>query len=251
MAHLLTEETSLTRKRKAVLSETTWLNRLVKIEAGLAVVLTLGGLVVFVWKGSGVLLGFGIVAAVFWLAHALRIKENRKEERRVQSGLKGEADVTRRLAEALDNSHYILNDFVVPVGRQTAQIDHLVISPKALFVIETKNWSGHIEGDENETTWTRTRRPGEPPDTVSNPIRQLRRQIDMLRNKLEKSGIDWPDIVGMVVFTSPRTTHYIHPSTVPVLSPDEAASGIARYQAKRVYRQEEIDAVVNLLMRSS
>jgi cbb3-type cytochrome oxidase subunit 3 len=249
MAHLLSEETSLTLKRKAVLKETGALGLLIKAEAALAVALVAAGTGIYFWRGSATVLMFGVLMAVFFFAHRIKIKENEKEARRVQAGLKGEAEVTRLLVDTLDNHHYILNDFIVKLGRKSAQIDHLVISPKGMFVLETKNWYGHIEGDENGEFWQRTRQPGQPPERVPNPIKQNRRHLEVLREKLQQCGIDWPDITGLVVFTSPRATHYVHNGTMSVLNPKEATEGIARFKARRVYREDEITAVLNVLMK--
>jgi len=41
-----------------------------------------------------------------------------------------------------------------PDGQGTTQIDHVVVSPNGIFVIETKNYSGWIFGSENGKEWT-------------------------------------------------------------------------------------------------
>lgn len=50
-----------------------------------------------------------------------------------------------------------LNDLLVPNPKSRSgysQIDHLIISPYALFVIETKNYKGEIKGTREERYWS-------------------------------------------------------------------------------------------------
>ncbi len=250
MAHILTEESSLTRRRRSLEKETGALQTLLRWEAGLAALLTVAGVAVFFVRGDATLFWLGIAAGVFFLAHYIRIRQNSREERIVQAGLKGETEVTRRLAEALDNSHYIFNDLLIKQGRQSAQIDHLVVSPKGIFAIETKNWRGRIEGREDEDRWSQFKQPDKPPIRVSNPIKQTRRHVDILRGALERAGIDWPGIVSIVVFMSPNTEFSVQDSKTPVLRPKEAVDYIANYQAEREYSEDEVTAILNLLMRN-
>lgn len=250
MARILTEESSLTRKRKALERETGALQTLLRWEAALAAALVITGAAVYFVRGHDALFWLGVAASVFFLAHYVRIRQNSREEKIVQAGLRGETEVTRKLAESLDNTHYIFNDLLVKMGRQSAQIDHLVVSPKGIFAIETKNWRGHIEGDAEEDRWNQTKEPGKPSIRVFNPIKQSQRHVEILRAALERAGVDWPGVMSLVVFLSPRTSFKVHHAVTPVLRPDEAVQYIANYQADREYVEDEINAVVNFLMRS-
>ncbi len=49
----------------------------------------------------------------------------------------------------------MLNDLTLPDGEgATTQIDHLLLSPFGVFVIETKNYKGWIFGSERQKQWT-------------------------------------------------------------------------------------------------
>jgi hypothetical protein len=50
----------------------------------------------------------------------------------------------------------ILNDIMLMTSKGTSQIDHIVISPYGIFVIETKNYNGWIHGSDNSEYWTKT-----------------------------------------------------------------------------------------------
>ena len=46
------------------------------------------------------------------------------------------------------------HDVIVPSRNGTTQIDHIVVSVYGIFVVETKNHSGWVFGDEHAAQWT-------------------------------------------------------------------------------------------------
>ncbi len=48
------------------------------------------------------------------------------------------------------------HDVIIPSPNGTTQIDHLLISPFGLFLIETKNFKGWIFGSEDQANWTQS-----------------------------------------------------------------------------------------------
>ncbi len=70
-----------------------------------------------------------------------------------QKGKRGEQQVHSLLLQ-LSNDYYLLNNLVFRTAKGTTQIDHVVISKYGVFVIETKNYSGEIYGDDNRDEWT-------------------------------------------------------------------------------------------------
>jgi Nuclease-related domain len=57
-------------------------------------------------------------------------------------GKRGEVAIAEAL-KALPNDYMLLNDLMLPDGR--GNVDHLVMGPNGLFVIETKNYSGFLK----------------------------------------------------------------------------------------------------------
>jgi hypothetical protein len=57
-------------------------------------------------------------------------------------GKHGEILVAEAL-KSLSNNYVLLNDLILPDGK--GNVDHLVIAPNGLFVIETKNYSGRVK----------------------------------------------------------------------------------------------------------
>ncbi len=250
MARILTDESTLTRRRRSLAAETRALGIVSYVEAGLAACLLLAGLAAYLWKGrAGWLIAGGMVAFLF-VGHMVRVRQSRREHSYVTAGLRGEVEVTHLLERALGNDTYILNDISLRSGRKRAQIDHLVVSPKGLFVLETKNWRGEIVGDERERRWTQLREPGTRPVTVSNPILQNQRHVEVLNACLRAAGIQWPDVFSVVVMTSSRAEWKVANQTVPVLKPVAAAELIERFQAPRAYTEAQVDQVAALLMKT-
>ncbi|MHB8108634.1 MAG: nuclease-related domain-containing protein [Syntrophorhabdaceae bacterium] len=53
-----------------------------------------------------------------------------------------------------DNVYRRFHDVVLKTDNGTTQIDHIVVSMYGIFVIEIKNYSGWIYGDEEQPLWT-------------------------------------------------------------------------------------------------
>lgn len=103
-----------------------------------------------------------IVALAVWFATTQTARSK---------GKRGEKRVSTGLGRALDDAVYrVVDDVTLPTRNGTTQIDHLVVSPHGVFVIETKNVSGWIFGREEQQQWTQVlyRRKSR----FFNPIRQ-------------------------------------------------------------------------------
>ncbi len=60
-----------------------------------------------------------------------------------ERGAQGEVEVARAL-ESLPDGWVVLHDLAWP-GRPRANLDHVVIGPGGVFVVDAKNWSGRLE----------------------------------------------------------------------------------------------------------
>lgn len=71
-------------------------------------------------------------------------------------GKMGEFAVSAHVKLYLNKEQFILlNDCTLPDGSGgTTQIDHILLSPFGIFIIETKNYTGWIFGGERQKTWT-------------------------------------------------------------------------------------------------
>ena len=81
----------------------------------------------------------------------------------------------------------IINDLIVLIGNTTSQIDHIVINPRGVFVIETKNYSGRIYGRGFDKQWTQVLAYGKVKKKLYSPLFQNKVHIYRLKEIL---GID-------------------------------------------------------------
>ncbi|NGM83940.1 NERD domain-containing protein [Paenibacillus sp. 7124] len=75
-----------------------------------------------------------------------------------------------------------------------SQIDHLVITPYCLFVIETKNYNGEIKGGRSDQQWTVSNRY-----KMYNPLKQNYGHIKAIENLLK--GVPAVSFISMISFT--------------------------------------------------
>ncbi|OBY73735.1 MULTISPECIES: nuclease-related domain-containing protein [Acinetobacter] len=67
----------------------------------------------------------------------------------------GELMVKAHVEKGLGEEYMLLNNVTIPDGEQgTTQIDHILISPYGVFIIETKNYTGWIFGSVRQKQWT-------------------------------------------------------------------------------------------------
>lgn len=104
------------------------------------------------------------------------MKNKRLLENQIK-GAEGESEVDYYL-RFLPEHHYILHNIKLVVKDLSAQIDHLVISPKGIFLIETKNWNANIRVD-NLSNWYIDTQDGEK--GVYNPYDQSRRHAEIIK----------------------------------------------------------------------
>ena len=113
----------------------------------------------------------------------------------------GEWRVRFALKRALPASHYTLfHDVALRSGRAencpTIRIDHVVVSPYGVFVIETRHCSGCIFGSERDPDWMRVRFRSK--QKFQNPLRQNQGHVRALQ---KLSGLDASCFHPLVVFT--------------------------------------------------
>ena len=71
----------------------------------------------------------------------------------LDKGRRGERRIDRCLRSGLPEGYHVFRDLTLPSRGNTTQIDHLVVSPFGVFVIETKTMSGWIFGGAQQRRW--------------------------------------------------------------------------------------------------
>jgi hypothetical protein len=151
-----------------------------------------------------------IIAAIIILI-AIYIKKSNKggqssstrsAGRSVSSSIKGkvgEIKVNNTINSAATNTQYTINNLVLLTENgKTSQIDHVVINRRGIFVIETKNYSGNIYGNENQQEWTQVLQYGKVKNKFYNPIKQNKAHIYHISTLISEKV----PITSAVVFVS-------------------------------------------------
>jgi hypothetical protein len=138
----------------------------------------------------------------------------RSRLRRVTRGIRGEALVAERL-QSLPDDYFLLNDVVLP--GQPGNIDHVVIGPCGVVVIETKNFSGAVESQLNNAWFVNGRRARSVSKQANRGAIAVREALGRAHPDLKDSVLRFVDSIA--VFTNPT-------SRVTV---DRAQTIVARY----------------------
>lgn len=81
------------------------------------------------------------------------------------------------------NIYRRIHNVIIPAKNGTTQIDHILVSPYGLFIIETKNRKGWIFGSEDQPKWTQSLYGNNY--SFQNPVRQTFRQKKVLSEYLD------------------------------------------------------------------
>ncbi|HOW43518.1 MAG TPA: NERD domain-containing protein [Candidatus Omnitrophota bacterium] len=114
----------------------------------------------------------------------------------------GEAGVARKLEslQRKNKEYHPFNNIILKTPDGTTQIDHILISPYGVFVIETKSFKGWIFGDAHQKRWTQSLF-GPYRSSIKyqfqNPIHQNYKHVKAVQDFL---GIDSKSIFNLIVF---------------------------------------------------
>jgi hypothetical protein len=125
-----------------------------------------------------------------WLISRKEIRMMRREERRAARGAAGEEAIGTLLAQ-LSDDYTVFHDLAKVAG----DIDHIVVGPTGVFVLETKTHRGKIS-----CSGASLLRDGQPfeKDIVAQAVRNAVWVHDVLRNVIDVDTY----VVAVLVFTS-------------------------------------------------
>ena len=221
MAQTLTSEQNLRKRQEAIEREVRLLQRMRIAEWGAGVLFLAAG---FLWAPAFAIGGILVFLA---LGHESRLKEQRQEQANTENLRGAKEGFARLLDEKLANDHYILNDVRLKVGREKCWMDHLVVAPSGMFVINTLNWEGTIVGDtaKQAHTWN-IRAPNGKVRPARNPVGRVLRERRLLCNWLKGTRLIWERVFPLVVLAHPQAEIQVTNSANRVLTPEQAVQYI-------------------------
>ncbi len=178
---------------------------------------------------AGLLLSLAPLISFYFYLHKYRI---------YSGGWTGEKQVAKLLNSKLNDDYYLLNDLYLRDGG--GDIDHIVLGPNGVFVLETKNWSRSISCNGDE--WQRVGKrnfSGSPSRQVKRNAAKIKQIIDSNPN-LRPLSI-W--VEGIVVFTNNHATLHVNNPTVPILKLPQLSNYITTHSSSRSISREQLEAI--------
>ena len=156
-------------------------------------------------------------------------------------GDKGEKLVSS-LLEEIKEYKYILNDvtFLNKKSEMTHQIDHILIHPHGVFVIETKNYYGKISTVKGETFWVKEVN-GEKV-IISNPLKQNKSHAITIWKILHGEY----KVIPVVVFVQ-NNAPYLGDENV--INLDDLLLFVESYPYDHKYQKKTIDKIYKTIHR--
>ena len=150
-----------------------------------------------------------LLAAVVVLAVVLYvvIKRKREQARNAAQGRRGEAAVARKLGSICRSKGFaLLNNVYLPLYDTTTQIDHIVVGPFGILMVETKADQGEIYGSPKDENWIQV--IGKARNKHYNPLKQNKTHCDNLRHNLKKKNLYVVKIESLVVYAAKNVQLY-------------------------------------------
>ena len=167
-------------------------------------------------------------------------------------GTAGERFTYRELADWFKKRQIIRNVYLKKKNGELTEIDLLAVSQKCILVVESKNYSGWIFGDEKDSNWTQTL-GRDRKHSFFNPIIQNQVHIKALAHNLP----DFPalPLLSLIVFSDRCTlksvscaaenTYVIYRRDLPFIMKKTV------HTMPKVISEEERDGIIDLLSATS
>ena len=128
----------------------------------------------------------------------------RKNTALLRSGSRGERE-TLKLLKRLPKNYYILPDLTLVTSHRKSQVDFLILCPKGIYTIESKNVAGEISGKADSNRLYKTRPIGKGKyerKPLYNPLKQAQGHVATIEDMLQENGMTLP--VWSVIYFSNR-----------------------------------------------
>ncbi|NMB43919.1 MAG: NERD domain-containing protein, partial [Clostridiales bacterium] len=173
-----------------------------------------------------------------------------------KSGLVGEA-ISEGVLNNLPDDYYVFPSIDIEFEGRKSQLDHLVVGPTGIFIVEAKNVNGHIVGnsESRDIIIHKIGQKGTPYQSrMYNPIKQVATHVYRTSSYLREEGIStW--VQGMVYFTNPESTVNLPSNNIPVFSENEGGGRelynyILHYDNAKGLSKDEIEIVVRAVKKN-
>lgn len=157
-------------------------------------------------------------------------------------GAQGEARVTREIKKLNDNYH-LFNDIKIPGN----QIDHILVCPKGIFTLETKNYLRDVYGYGTGEDIRFAQFVNRKRYWIKSPISQARRHTIALANLLKQNEIEIPFIKTLVLFAG-RAAIKMPNNNIPIVYRKELINYLLRQRDEM--NEQQIQYYTNKIVDS-
>jgi hypothetical protein len=171
-----------------------------------------------------------------------------------KSGSVGEERVAAAL-KALPDSYVLISGLVVPPNR--GDIDHVVIGPNGIFVLEAKNYGGIISCDKDVWKKVRVSPDGKSHEAmIGSPSNQIKRNAKVLKDHIllkkreifhGKSPHIW--VHAILVFTNSRASLELSNPTVDIVELDNLVAHLTSLGSDFRLKKDEVERLALVLVR--
>ncbi len=186
----------------------------------------------------GAIVLFSLILWLF-LRAVKKINVPTQEELGERKGRYGENYIAVVLKKCMQEGDTLLNNVVLsdPRSKLSVEIDHVLLSRRGIFVVETKNRSGDIYGDDEAEQWTQYLGDGSIRHEFYSPVRQ-----SIAHAKKVSYVTRCKAVFPLVVFAEGNTQHIVSDITFDPL-------GLRRFIQKQqnVLSERELTAALTRL----
>ena len=156
----------------------------------------------------------------------------------VSRGNKGEEKVASILKK-IKVEHHVLNNvsFVNEKSEMTHQIDHILVHPHGVFVIETKNYYGEIIADTGEGYWVKIVKGKK--EIIHNPLRQNKSHVRIVKKLLKNV-----EVISIVVFVKNNAPYM---GDENVINLKDLLLFIDSYPYQKILNKEEMKEICKII----
>ena len=169
---------------------------------------------------------------------------NGEDQKRI-AGKEGELQAKKILNHYLSEKDLLLNNVNISIHGRNTELDYVVINNNGIFIFEVKNFSGKLVGNEDDQYWNKYKISSgnkEYIKEIRNPIKQLKREIYLLKEYLKYYGVDlW--IEGYVLFVnmnSPVESEY-------TINDQSEIDDILHLRRNQVLTKNQIEKIISIL----
>lgn len=145
------------------------------------------------------------------------------------------------------------NQSIYEIVKESSQLDHVIVSPYGIFVIETKNHKGWIYGDVNGKVWTQVitgeqdragfRAHGNRSRFIFyNPVMQNEKHLQYLSKYTQ---LPRQYMIGFIVFTNPGA-YLANVNCSFCMTLDQLASAIMSYR-NPIWNKQQTEKVIHMI----